>query len=271
MSQFKKILVVLVLVFSISCAGKKQSGFSFVQLCDTQLGFGLENYETDLETFKQTVVRVNELNPDFVVICGDLVHHPCDSTYADFLKIKEGFKMPCYLASGNHDVGTLPNDTTLGLYRRIIGKDYFEFQHKGYSFIVTNTQLWKADTGNESAKHDEWFKEMLKNQSAKQFPVFVIGHHPLYIKFFDEEEKYFNFPPEKRKELLDLFQQNNVVAYLSGHAHEVIVNNYNGIQLVSGETTSRNFDNRPFGFRLWQVTADSIKQDFVPLHPSVIE
>lgn len=267
MSPFRKILIIVLLAFSISCTSKKQKAFSFVQLCDTQLGFGLESYETDLGIFRQTVARVNELNPDFVVICGDLVHNPCDSTYSDFIKIKDGFKMPCYLAPGNHDIGNLPNDTTLGYFRKTIGNDYYEFEHKGYSFIVTNTQLWKTDTGSESEKHDNWFKETLKNQYAKQFPVFVIGHHPLFVKSFDEEEEYFNFPPLKRQELLGLFQQNNVVAYLSGHAHKLIINNYNNIQLVGGETTSRNFDNRPFGFRLWEVSADTVKQEFISLIP----
>lgn len=89
-----KYLIIALLVFNISCSEREQEPFSFVQICDTQLGMG--GYEHDLDTFKQAVKIVNELDPDFVVICGDLVHHATDSAYSDFLEIREGFKMPYY-------------------------------------------------------------------------------------------------------------------------------------------------------------------------------
>ena len=75
----------------------------------------------------------------------------------------------------------------------------------------------------------------------------------------------------KRQEILELFKQYNVDAYLSGHTHWIVINNYENIQLVSGETTSNNFDSRPYGFRLWQVSSDTIKHHFVSLQSLVIE
>ncbi len=267
--RFNKYLIIALLVVNISCVESEQKAFFFVQLCDTQLGMG--GYEHDVNTFKQAVKQINELSPDFAVICGDLVHHANDSSYSDFKKIMQGFQIPCYLAPGNHDVGNTPNDTTLEYYRKTIGEDYYEFHNKGYSFIVTNTQLWKINVENESEKHDSWFKETLKNQSNLQYPVFVIGHYPLYIKEPQEEEEYFNFPLVKRQEMLKLFLHNNVIAYLTGHKHELVINNYESIQLVSGETTSKNFDNRPFGFRLWQVSSDTVKHHFVSLQETITE
>ncbi len=262
----KYILIIALLVFNISFTEKEQKPFSFVQLCDTQLGMG--GYEHDLKTFKQAVKQINKLDTDFVVICGDLVHDANESSYSDFKNIMKGLKIPCYVASGNHDVGNIPNDTTLSYYRKTIGKDYYEFQHKEYSFIMTNTQLWKINVEIESEKHDNWFKETLKVQNDKQHPIFVIGHYPLYTEFPEEEEHYFNLPVVKRRRILELLKENNAVAYLSGHTHELVINNYENIQLVSGETTSKNFDSRPFGFRLWQVSSDTIKHHFVSLQTS---
>lgn len=256
-------LILILIFFSLSCSENKQKPFTFVQVCDPQLGMG--GYEHDIETFQQAVKQINKLDADFVLICGDFVHHATDSSFSDFLKIKEDFKMPSYVLPGNHDVGKVPNDSTLAYYREKIGDDYYEFQHKGYSFIVTNTQLWKSNVDGESKKHDEWFKEKIKNHS-KQKPVFVIGHYPLFTKSPDEEEHYFNLPFEKRSEILELFQENNVVAYLSGHKHELVINNYKNIHLLTGETTSKNFDNRPLGFRLWRVLSDTIEHQFIPLY-----
>ncbi len=260
--EFNKYIVFALLLFTISCSKNEKQPFSFVQICDTQLGMG--GYAHDIETFKKAVEQINKLDADFVVICGDLVNHASDSSYSDFLKIREQFKIPCYTLPGNHDVGKIPNDTTLAYYRKTVGKDYYDFQNKGYSFIVTNSQLWKANVEDESEKHDKWFKKTLKNQSSRN-PVFVIGHYPLYIKTHDEEENYFNIPFTKRQELLNLFLQNNVKAYLSGHKHEIVINNYKNIQLVTGETTSKNFDKRPMGFRHWKVSADTVKHHFVAL------
>jgi 3',5'-cyclic AMP phosphodiesterase CpdA len=261
--RLNKYLIIVLLAFNISCSESKQKPFSFVQLCDTQLGMG--GYDHDIKTFKQAVAQINEINPDFAIICGDLVHNASDSSYTDFLEIMQTLKVPCHVASGNHDVGNEPNDTTLSYYRKTIGKDYYDFQNKGYSFLVTNTQLWKVNVSNESAKHDAWFEKTLEKQKANNLPVFVIGHYPLYLENPDEEENYYNIPPQKRESILESFKVNNVVAFLSGHTHKLVINNYEGIQLVSGETTSKNFDERPFGFRLWQVSADSINNQFVPL------
>jgi 3',5'-cyclic AMP phosphodiesterase CpdA len=237
--------------------------FTFVQLCDTQLGMG--GYEHDVNTFKQAVKQINQLNPDFVVICGDLVNDAADTSYSDFKNIMKGFTVPCHVAPGNHDVGNIPTDTSLRYYRETIGKDYYDFLHKNNAFLVTNTQLWKVNVKADSEKHDNWFKKTLEMQSDKQYPIFVIGHYPLYTEFPEEEEHYFNIPTDHRKAILEQFKQSNVVAYLSGHTHKLVVNNYENIQLVSGETTSKNFDHRPFGFRLWQVSPDTVKHHFVAL------
>ena len=239
-----------------------------MQLCDTQLGFG--GYEHDIKSFKIAVKQINKLNPDFVVICGDLVHNKSDSTFADFKEIVGGFKMSFYNAPGNHDVGKIPTDSTLNYYRKTIGKDYYEFQNKGYSFVVTNTQLWKVNLESESEKHDIWFKETLKEQSDKNNPLFVIGHYPLYVDSLVEEETYHNLPLDKRKEILKLFKKNNVVAYLTGHTHKTVINNVENIQLISGATTSRNFDETPLGFRLWEVSSDTIRNSFISLQSAII-
>ena len=217
--------------------------FTFVQLCDTQLGFG--GYDHDLKSFKQAVKQCNALKADFVVICGDLVNGPTEKSIADFNAIKVGFTMPCYCAPGNHDLGSVDE------YRRNIGKDYYAFEHKGHTFVIVNTQLWK--TRGDSRQHDSWFRATLATAAEKGSRVFVVGHHPLFIKKPDEEEGSYNLPVAKRRELLALFENRGVVAMLTGHTHLLLINEYKGIQLVSGETTSNNFDGRPFGFRLWKV------------------
>ena len=85
--------------------------FTFIQMCDTQLGMG--GYDHDVKTFELAVAQINKMAPDFVLICGDLVGKANDKSFADFNRIKSGFKIPCHCAAGNHDVANKPTPESL--------------------------------------------------------------------------------------------------------------------------------------------------------------
>jgi predicted phosphodiesterase len=243
-------------------AGGKTKPFTFVQMCDTQLGMG--GYEHDKKTFAQAVKQINKLRPDFTVICGDLVHNANEKSFADFKTIKKGFTARCYCAPGNHDVKNKPTVKSLEYYRKHIGKDYYSFLHKGYTFIVVNTQLWVAPLEGETQKHDKWVKDALIKAKELDTPIFVIAHYPLFTKTPDEKNHYYNIPIKIRTKLLNLYTEHGVIAVLAGHTHSRIINDYKGIQLVNGEATSRS---KPaLGFRLWNVNSvKSVKHKFIPL------
>lgn len=250
--------------------GSQTEPFTFVQMCDTQLGFG--GYEKDVKSFKQAVKQINALKPDFVVICGDLVNNPDDKSFADFNRIKSKLTVHCYCAPGNHDLLNKPTAASLKRYRKLIGKDYYTIKHKGYTIVVTNTQLWKAPLKGESEKHHAWVVKTLRNAKDRNSPAFIVGHYPLYFRSPEEGEHHSNFPLATRKELLALYKECGVIAVLAGHAHKRMINEYQGIQLVNGETTSVNVDKRPLGFRRWRVTSPkSVRHVFVPLKPDGAE
>jgi serine/threonine-protein phosphatase CPPED1 len=238
--------------------------FTFVQLCDTQLGFG-ESYEKDVNSFRLAVQRINDLKPDFVVICGDMVNTFDEKSLKDFNDIKTTLKVPCYCCPGNHDIGNEPNAISLDRYRKVFGRDYFSFEHKGYTFVITNTCLWKVTLEGESQKHDLWCKQTIEAARDKKSPVFVIGHHPLYVSSPDEPDAYNPIPLVKRKELLDLFERCGVIAVLTGHTHQRVINSYKDIKLVTGETTSRNLDRHPLAFILWEVSSPDSKIVYYPI------
>ncbi|MCP4640742.1 MAG: hypothetical protein GY851_09930 [bacterium] len=246
----------------------EDDGFTFVQMCDTQLGMG--GYEHDVDTFKLAVKQINAQAPDFVVICGDLVNVPEPKSFEDFMAIRKGFAMPCHCVSGNHDVGNAPTPESLKQYRELVGKDQFAFEHKGYLFVVVNTGLWKTETPVESEKQDTWLKKTLEAAKAKDQPVIVCGHHPLFLKTADEAEEYFNIPPERRKAMLDLFAATGVRAVITGHTHRQVINEHNGILFVSSDTTSKNFDGEPMGYRVWHAAKDgTLKHEYTPVEGAV--
>jgi predicted phosphodiesterase len=240
--------------------------FCFVQLCDPQLGFG--GYAHDLRTFEQAVAQINALAPppDFVIICGDLVDADRESVWADFMRIKAGLNMPCHCVPGNHDVGLAPAPQTLAAYRRRLGPDYFAFEHKGCTFAMVNTQLWKAPLAGETEKQMAWLEETLAGASNAGQPIFIAGHYALYLNYRDEAEAYENLPRRARAEWLDLLRRRRVVAMIGGHTHGLIRHVRGHTQLVNGESTSMNLDGRPLGFRVWRVDrGGTARHEFVPL------
>ncbi len=256
--------ILLIAAALTGCANRPPAGFTFVQMCDPQLGFG--GYEEDVARFRQAIKQINELHPDCVVICGDMVNKVEERSCADFNALKGSLQMPCYCAPGNHDLGNMPTTGNLVRYRKWAGKDYYSFVHKGCEFVVVNSQLWVSPVPAESEKQDAWLNQTLQGAARRHLPVFVIDHYPLFIKEPNEPDEYFNVPKARREELLRLFQQCGVVAVLSGHTHTTNIKEFAGIQMVASEATSKNFDKQPFGFRLWYVGGQRpYRNEFIPL------
>jgi 3',5'-cyclic AMP phosphodiesterase CpdA len=238
--------------------------FTFVQLSDPQLGMG--GYERDVRTFELAVKQINASSPDFVIICGDLTEAIDPAQIDDFNRIKAGFNMPCYCAPGNHDLSNNPDSATLELYRLRIGPDWQSFEHKGITFAIVNTQLWKANVPEESSRQEQWLDGVLDRAVEKGSPVVIAGHYPLFDQYPNENEGYFNLPLETRKTLLKKFHESGVVAVLSGHAHKNNIQSVSDIQFVTNASTSRNFDGAPMGYRVWKVEGNSPwKHEYVPV------
>lgn len=244
--------VLAMLVFAAGAAFADE--FRVVQMCDTQLGMG--GYEHDVDSFEKAVVQINALKPDLVVICGDLVNTAGEKSFADFQRIRAGFEVPCHVASGNHDVENEPTAESLALYRETIGEDYFTVDHKGYTFVIVNTQLWKVAVPEESEKHQAWFEETLQANHGRGQKSVIVGHYPLFGAAPDEEENYYNIPLALRGELLGLLLKHGVVAFMAGHMHKNNETEYKGIPMIASASTSKNFDGAPMGFRVWTLDED---------------
>ena len=238
--------------------------FRVVQMCDTQLGMG--GYEHDVDSFEKAVVQINGMNPDLVVICGDLVNTAGDESFGDFKRIRAGFTVPCHVAAGNHDVENEPTAESLAKYRAAIGEDYFTVDHKGYTFVIVNTQLWKVDVPEESAKHLAWFKKTLAANHARGQKSIVVGHFPIFKESPDEETDYFNIQEPLRSELLGLLVENGAVAFMAGHVHRNYVAEYEGIAMVASGSGAKNLDKSPLGFRVWTLDGDGpVSHEFVEI------
>ena len=103
--------------------------FYFVQITDTHLPTYLYYYQdgadtdsTTSEGLREITLDVNIINPEFVLLTGDMIHEGeleeyLDKKYYSRAQMHLGeFEVPVYLSAGNHDIGgwndTPPSDGT---------------------------------------------------------------------------------------------------------------------------------------------------------------
>ncbi len=265
--KYKSILLAVIFLLGVfpAFAQEELPVLRIAHLCDPQLGFGGTDYDGDVARLKTVVRQINELAPDIVVIAGDFVDDvKNDEGVATFKEIIAKIKVPVLLAPGNHDLPDPVTDAGLQRYRSRYGDDFKVVECKGRCIIVANAQMWRQAPEEESTRHERLLLDALENAKTKKQPVLILTHIPPYVTSVDEKDDYHNVPQAKREDILRLFNENGVIFWLAGHTHKTAQRNYQQITLLNGETTSRNFDGHPFGFRLLTIKPDqSFDWDFV--------
>jgi len=271
-TKFFFLLTILTICIALlsACEEDKIPVLHLVQLCDPQLGFGLEGFEADVANLEKAVIRINKLNPDMVLITGDMIHNASPHAILIFKDIVAQINMPILLTPGNHDLCWTDTLKILEHYRANFGKDYLSVDCKEFCIISANSIFWKLE-GNklqdEKASHEQWLLSSLRTAKSKGQPVVILTHISPFCSNVDEDDGYRNIPKTKRKKLLNLFNEYGVSFWLAGHTHITLQRNYGSIKILNGETISRNLDGRPLGFRLLTIYSDnSFGWEFIPLN-----
>jgi serine/threonine-protein phosphatase CPPED1 len=262
-------LILIMLWQSCTLNRHTEQPFFFIQMTDIQFGMHEDNLGFERETFlyEKAVAEVNRLNPDFVIITGDLVHDPDDENQIrEFKRITKKINpgIPVYLIPGNHDIGQVPDDESMRRYHANYGNDRFTFDHKGTRFIGINSVLVKADISSQSMKQVKWLEQTLKGGN-KAHQVIVFTHYPFFVTSFDEPENYSNLNPDHRTKYLTLFKENKVTAIFSGHLHNNTQAEYEGIQVVTTSAVGKPLGNAPSGFRIVRVYHNHVGHDYYSL------
>jgi serine/threonine-protein phosphatase CPPED1 len=264
-------LFLILLLAGTVFAQKKTSNapWFFIQLTDPQFGMFDKNASFEKETvlFEKAVVKINSLNPDFVVITGDHVNDQHSvSQINEFKRITAKIKasIPVYYSPGNHDIGQIPDNESLKKYKKNYGNDRFFFEHKGSSFIGFNTGLIKAKLEKPEQEQYNWLSKKLRT-SRNSKHILLFTHYPFFNKTIDEPSAYSNIDKEYREKYLNLFRNNNVDAVFSGHHHNNGYATYGNVQLVTTSALGMPLGKAPSGFRIINVYHDRIEHQFYGL------
>ena len=231
----------------------------------------LEGFGKETLLFTEAIEAANQINPDFVVICGDMVHNSDSKEQIQELMrisrlLKEEIKI--YWVAGNHDVGDSPTQTDLNEYKERFGEYNYSFQEKNCYFIVINSAICY----DPSLVPDEWnnlisfLEKELEVAATSQYKHRIIFmHHPLYLNDPHEGDNYLVIPSERRSRMLDLITEYEVDFVFTGHLHK---NNYKKLgstELVSTGPVGFPLGNDPSGIRHVQVHGDFLTHEYSAL------
>jgi len=240
--------------------------YTFVVAADPQLFWGA------IENWQQTIAEINNITPDFVVVCGDMTNKYGDEKeiaayFETAKKLSPSIKL--FHVAGNHD---LPHDlktASVELYEKSFGTPYYSFEHKKSLFIVLDSGLLKES--NEEVKplaseQMKWLKQLLADSDKKQFEhKFVFLHHPVILEKMDEPEEYFNLSVAMRNELLGLFNSHKVEFVFSGHLHQNRAVQAGNVELVVTASCGKALGDSDLGFRIVKVSPQTVEHSFYKL------
>jgi 3',5'-cyclic AMP phosphodiesterase CpdA len=214
-----------------------------IQISDLHLspthGFFIENW-------RKAAAYINGLEPDLVVVTGDLsINGPDDERELPFARSElDRLSVPWRALPGNHDVGDQPpgqdeeqlvNDVREKRWRDSFGESCWVEDREGWRLIGLDSQLFGAGIADEQ-RQDRFLSETLASAEGRRLGVFM--HKPLYLMGMADPASTGPVPPEPRRRLADMFEQAKVSFVASGHLHCYRQERFGSIDLVWSPATS---------------------------------
>ena len=239
--------------------------FTFVQLSDPQIGFMDRSAgftQTD-SLFKAVVDATNALNPEFIIMTGDLVNTPDDAVQDSVYRVRLAeLQAPVYTIPGNHDYMGFTREKQADFIAKR-GADRFAFKHHDCAFIGMDSNCIKD--GVKDAEDEQWAwleKELAAAQGSGY--IFVFVHCPVIRESMDEREDNSNFNMEQRRRYVDLFKKYGVDVVFAGHTHQEYDATVEGIRFFTTGPVGNAIGHGKPGYTVVKVDENGVDATYVP-------
>jgi 3',5'-cyclic AMP phosphodiesterase CpdA len=235
----------------------------------------VEGFEWDALRYARAIEEANRLRPDFVVVGGDMIDDAGDGAQvAEFFRITRSLDsaIPIHWVPGNHDAaddGIQPTPSSLARYREIFGADYYAIERGDAHLVVINTVV----ASEPQHVPGEWEAQLafleatFAAASSAGRRVVLLGHHPLFVERADEDDSYWNVPRARRHQVLSLVRAHGVAVGFAGHMHRNAIARDDGFEMVTSGPVGYPLGDDPSGFRIVEVTRDTLTHEYVALPP----
>ena len=245
---------------------RRQRGILMRKASEPIIGFADET-----RLYTRAIDKANSLKPDFVVVCGDMIHHTGDDAeIAELFRITDMLdeSIPIHWVSGNHDVGESPTSESIALYRQKFGADNYSFDHADCHFTVINSSV-ASDPSNVPNEWDRIVQflgdDLAAARRAGAQHLVLLVHHPLFNERADEGEGYFTIPLERRDVIMGILRDNEASAVFAGHMHRNNYANDGKLLMITTGAVGYPLGSDPSGVRLVTVDESAITHRYYPL------
>ncbi len=177
-------------------------------------------YMFNEEAMREGIKRLNEENPDLVIVTGDLTDWRIREDYEFALEFLEQIEAEKLIVPGNHDERT----DGYRKFEKYIGKRYFSKVIDDIFFMGLDSADPDMDTGHMGRELIGWAREEIKKSKDRKRVLFF-HHHLLPIPHTGRERNILADAPD----VVEFIMENHVSLVLGGHKHVPWVWNLNGV------------------------------------------
>jgi Icc protein len=196
------------------------SGFSFVQISDSHIGFNKAANQDVTGTLKLALDKINGLpaTPDLLLHTGDISHASKAEEFDTAQQLIKGVRTEeIFYVPGEHDIASDDG----AMYRERFGKGtkgtgWYSFNHKGVHFIGLNNCQQIDAMGLLGADQLSWLKADLASLSSST-PIVIFAHIPLWMVYPE-----WGWGTPDATEALTYLKRFGSVTVLNGHIHQVV-------------------------------------------------
>jgi 3',5'-cyclic AMP phosphodiesterase CpdA len=200
-----------------------KSGFSFVQISDSHIGFSREGVNTDVAaTLKEAIARINTLPepPDFILHTGDLTHLAAADQFDTLEQLLKSVKTgQIFYVPGEHDVTGDGGKLYLERFGKgTRGEGWQSFDHQGVHFVglVNVVNIQQNGLGALGAAQLAWLEADLRDRSSDT-PIVVFAHIPLWSVYPE-----WGWGTDDGAQALGYLKRFGSVTVLNGHIHQTL-------------------------------------------------
>ncbi|WP_010417277.1 PQQ-binding-like beta-propeller repeat protein [Anaerophaga thermohalophila] len=187
---------------------------------------------------------INALQPDFVVVTGDLTNTGSNAELLAVKKVLDRLTVPYYTIPGNHETNW--SESAGLMFNELWRKDRFVFSTDDYLFVGFNTGPYmKMGDGHVKQEDLKWLERVLNSDENKDKVLIAMAHYPL-------ADGLDNWP-----DVVDILKKHDCKLDLCGHGHRLKLLNFEGIPGIMGRSlVTSQFDDP--GFTLLELWNDSV-------------
>jgi 3',5'-cyclic-AMP phosphodiesterase len=190
--------------------------------------------EANAAVYKQIWSEIGRLRPAFAITVGDTIQggddRRAEEEWREAGRAWVRFRIPRYFTPGNHDIWS---EASRRIYERETGRPpFYSFDFEGAHFTV----LDNSPATELSAGQLEFLEQDLKAHRERA-PKFVFFHRPFWLIFLKLGSGEFPLHRLARKYGVD--------AIVSGHGHQFVAMERDGVRYVEVGSSGAHMDRGP--------------------------